>query len=404
MMSDRSYTSPRNELENCCDSIAKLSSEWAGTVEERELWWDNCYGVWATRQYRKTYSDLFGTWAPLRGRSVRMKIGRLRQALAPSRWEKEKTCTPPLPSDAVVIPLEAHSGVVCVSAKLGTVLKIKYGDSVSDIDREANAWSVARQAGLDSHVPEFISGGSTGDNEKWMIGQFARNSSPIAYPLGYSTRVKWRPLLVNQVYPFMEKIYSSSRVSLISFRDRFENIISESENISDNTIGILFYELINRWKNDLWKVQTIDALVHGDFKLKHVHYDGDTWKIIDWGTSSREDVIRERFSFLFYINTLSNEELLWWDWIKGGCEFSDLDPLIQRTVRDFANWRAAHLCTDASLEEARWHIRASLLYWICKNLGSLSDHDDIDLTLTSSFKAYGVPVNNAVAQLRYLLS
>jgi len=247
--------------------------------EPVELWWDDFRSVFSATGARTTYRGLFGA-APFRYVwNIRPISSRLKRGQWPRRWFGPMEQRYGLPRDVVLMP--RRKGAILLSAQNRTALKVLDSSRKEQVEGEITAWSIAKAAGIERHVPTVERFGSTPERT-WALLELALNTRPVTGLLARS----WLRWLRDRILPVMERFYEASDPEIYDVDGLLEK---EKKRICGIGTPSEVWKIVRRVEDlrPLGGATGVRAMIHADIAPQHVHRDGVQWSLIDWALCTR---------------------------------------------------------------------------------------------------------------------
>jgi hypothetical protein len=345
--------------------MSEVAGVWPAS-EDVPVWWDGVYKVFSTANSQATYRALFGSHKTLRAvvgrRSIAPSLAAIAAMASRKRWSGPHHIEAAIPGDAVLIPpVASTNGITVASRSAGLVLKINYDRA--EIQREIEIQDIIRAAGIEQHVPELIDHGVLDDGGSWMVRRLAANTSPIDRPLNpfADSSATWRNWLRWKVLPCMERFYVASGLDILDVDVLLDDIESglKQGHISRRLAGVV--ELAKEAGRSSGPREVVVALNHRDLGPGHIHRDGESWWILDWGSARRSIVARDAFRSFFWSSASGEEHRAYWAWLRGDATTECLPPDLRAHIDLYCDWYASWRGTAADGNSARCQLLIALV-------------------------------------------
>lgn len=382
----------------------ELKNIWADAGEER-IWYHTTMNVYAAANYRRTYCALFGSHPEFRG-GIRAKVARIKRRIMSKEWLGPLQVSLRIPDDAVILS-PGINGVVIASVKKEVVVKIvTHAGSFGHLDNEINAWSLAKEAGIERYVPRMIDHGTTCSGNRWMVSEIAPNLYPLHKPVNpfLNVRKKWREVLHNEVVPVLRRFYESAGLEIVDADELFEE---ELDNIGRmNGLGPIrrMIRLTESAGSFRGKRKIARSIVHGDLVPEHIHRNDAGWRLIDWGLMHKTEIPYEFFiDYLWHPESENINIQAFWKWLKGDLIIRDLPIVVRTDIEQFLTWYNAWLHFETGEDLLRYQLLINTLRLINKHGEKHNLYDFLNGNFYSdSFRSLDRLGRNALRKLEVL--
>ena len=326
--------------------------------------WDAYKKRWAGPDSMKTYRILEERpWAPRRLTRYMRNPRKAWRAVAPGRWSSTIGIDVPLPSDVVLIPT-SHTGLICASRQEGISLKLVPEERF--IRREIDAWNVAKQAGIEAHVPTRRDYGSTRNGMHWMAAQLAPNTRSVGQPFDPTQNRghEWRRWLRDRILPLLSAFYDASGVQIESIDDVLDNRKRQLQRDASLDPLQRVYQLATEAARKGTDTRVATAMVHGDLHSEHLHCHGEGWWLIDWGGARHTNVAIEIFIEYYRCRFREDRVTPFYNWLSGATPYGRLPRGLRADIDLYLTWQEDW----KGIKGDEHSLRATLLCWILRRM------------------------------------